>query len=99
MAKKIKWNNRALNTFHDVAVYLEEEYSTKTSEKFVQTVFAKVEVLQKYPTIGRKAPNRKTIRFVLVEKHYRLYYRVSGATLVICSLFDTRQHTRKDIYR
>ena len=74
MAKKIKWNNRALNTFHDVAVYLEEQHSTKISEKFVQTVFAKIEVLQKYPTIGRKAPNRKTIRFVLVEKHYRLYY-------------------------
>ena len=99
MAKKIKWNDRALNTFHAVAVYLEEEYSTQTSEKFVQTVFTKIEALQKYPTIGRKAPNRKTIRFVLVEKHYRLYYRVSGATLVICSLFDTRQHPNKDIYR
>ena len=49
MAKKIKWNDRALNSFHDIAVYLEEQYSTKTSEKFVQTVFAKIEVLQKYP--------------------------------------------------
>lgn len=46
MAKKIKWNNRALNTFHDVAVYLEEEYSTKSSEKFVQTIFTKIEALQ-----------------------------------------------------
>ena len=42
MAKKIKWNDRALNKFHDIAVYLEEEYFTKTSEKFVQTVFAKI---------------------------------------------------------
>ena len=99
MAKKIKWNNRALNTFHDVAVYLEEEYSTKSSEKFVQTIFTKIEALQKYPTIGRKAPNRKTIRFVIVEKHYRLYYRVSGATLIICSLFDTRQNPNKNIYQ
>ena len=98
MAKKIKWNDHALNTFHAVAFYLEDEYSTQTSEKFVQTVFTKIEALQKYPTIGRKAPNRKTIRFVLVEKHYRLYYRVSGTTLVIC-LFDTRQHPNKDIYR
>lgn len=27
MAKKIKWNDRALNKFHEVAVYLEEEYT------------------------------------------------------------------------
>jgi len=35
----------------------------------------------------------------MVEKNYRLYYRVSGATLVICSLFNTRQHPDKDVYR
>jgi len=99
MAKKIKWNNRALDTFHDIAVYLEEEYSTKTSEKFVQKVFDKIAALQKYPTIGRKAPKRKSIRFILVEKHYRLYYRVSGSTLVISSIFDIRQHPDKDIHR
>jgi len=99
MAKKIKWNDRALDTFHDIAVYLEEEYSTKTSEKFVQKVFDKIAALQKYPTIGRKAPKRKSIRFILVEKHYRLYYRVSGTTLVISSLFDTRQHPNKDIHQ
>lgn len=45
MAKKIKWNDLALNKFHYIAVYLEEKYSTKTSEKFVQTVFAKIEAL------------------------------------------------------
>lgn len=99
MAKKLKWNNRALDTFHDIAVYLEEEYSTKTSERFVQKVFDKIQVLQKYPTIGRKAPKRKSVRFILVEKHYRLYYRISGNTLIISSLFDTRQNPKKDIHQ
>ncbi len=99
MVEKIKWNERALNSFHDIAVYLESEYSTKTSEKFVQNVFDKIAALQKYPTIGRKAPKRKSIRFILVEKHYRLYYRVSGSTLIISTIFDTRQNPKKDIHQ
>ncbi len=59
MAKKIKWNDRALDTFHDIAVYLEEEYSTKTSEKFVQKVLAKLKRFKSILQLVGKHPKEK----------------------------------------
>lgn len=99
MAKSVKWNERALTTFHDTAIYLEENYSPKAADNFVNSVFDKIELLKKAPTLGRKAPKRKTIRFVLVGKYRRLYYRINGSELIISSFFDTRQHPDKDIHQ
>ncbi len=99
MDKKVRWNKRALDNFENIAQYLEEVHSIQAAENFVSEVFAKIEVLKKYPTIGRKAPKRKTVRFVLVGKYRRLYYRTSGRHLIISSIFDTRQHPKGDIHQ
>jgi len=88
-----------LDSFENIAQYLEEIHSEQAAENFVSNVFSKIEVLKKYPTIGRKAPKRKTVRFVLIGKFRRLYYRVSGRYLVISSLFDTRQHPKGDVHQ
>ncbi|MBI5917010.1 MAG: type II toxin-antitoxin system RelE/ParE family toxin [Bacteroidetes bacterium] len=99
MAKTVKWNKQALQTFHDTATYLEENFSRQAALNFVNDIFEKVEAVRKYPTIGRKAPKRKTVRFILVGKHRRLYYRLEGKYLVISSIFDTRQHPDKDVHQ
>ena len=64
-----------------------------------EDVLAKIEVIKKHPTVGRKAPKRKTVRFILARKHFRIYYRLHGNTVIISSLFDTRQHPSKDIHQ
>jgi len=99
MVKSVKWNEKALTTFYDTAIYLEENYSSSAADNFVNSVFDKIELLKKCPTLGRKAPKRKTIRFVLIGKHRRLYYRLNGSELIISSLFDTRQHPDKDTHQ
>jgi plasmid stabilization system protein ParE len=99
MGKQIKWNKRALQTFHETAAYLEENFSHQAAVNFVNDVFKKVQAISKHPTIGRKAPKRKTIRYILVGKHRRLYYRIDGKYLIISSLFDTRQNPDKDIHQ
>ena len=99
MAKSVKWNKRALADFYSIALYLEDNFSFQTAQNFVEQVYEKIEVVSKHPTIGRKAPKRKTIRFILIGKHRRLYYRTEGRKLIISSIFDTRQHPDKDIHR
>jgi len=99
MVKSIKWNKRALDTFYKTANYLEQNFSEKTANNFVNSILDKIEVVKKYPSIGRKAPKRKTIRFVLVGKYRRLYYRIEGSQLVISSIFDTRQHPSSDTHQ
>ena len=34
MAKRVKWNTRAIDNFYDSAVYFEETYSKTAAEKF-----------------------------------------------------------------
>ncbi len=99
MVKLVKWNKRALEQLENTAQYLEDNYSKTSADQFVQQVFDRIRVLEKYPNIGRKAPNRKTVRFILVGKNLRLYYRLQGSTLIISSLFDTRQDRGKDVHR
>ena len=99
MVKSIRWNKRALDTFYETASYLEENFSEKVANNFVESVFEKIETIKKHPDIGRKAPKRKTVRFILVGKHKRLYYRLAGRRIIISSIFDTRQHPNKDIHQ
>jgi hypothetical protein len=47
---------------------------------------------------GRPISSRKTIRFVLVGKYHRMYYRKHGLTLFITRFFDTRQNPDKRPY-
>lgn len=99
MAKQIKWNKRALADFKSIAEYLEENFSFQSAQNFVDQLYEKIEAVSKHPTIGRKAPKRKTVRFILVGKHRRLYYRIEGRNIIVSSIFDTRQHPDKDIHQ
>lgn len=93
MGKSLKWSKKAVQQFYEIADYLEESFSKKAADNFVDKVYEKLEVLQKYPTLGRKAPKFKTVRFILIDKNRRLYYRIHGKQLIVCSIFDTRQYS------
>ena len=98
MVKRIEWSKKAIGELYHVLGYLKSEVSVSSSEKFLDLVEKHVEKIKKYPTKGRQAPNRKTIRFVLVGKNHRLYYRPHGSILYITALFDTRQDVSKRPY-
>ncbi len=98
MVKQIKWNDRATADLYKIAKYLEENVSYQSAQNFADRVRKRVEDISKHPSMGRKAPKRKTIRFVLLGKHRRIYYRTQGQTLIISSIFDTRQHPGKDFH-
>jgi len=62
MVRKIVWNKRAVVKFNEIVEYLEEEVSDKAAMNFVIRINDLIEKLDKYPEIGRKAKNKKTIR-------------------------------------
>jgi plasmid stabilization system protein ParE len=98
MVKRIEWSKKAIGELYQVLGYLKSEVSVGSSENFLNLVEKHIEKIKKYPTKGRQAPNRKTIRFVLVGKNHRLYYRPHGSILYITALFDTRQDISKRPY-
>ena len=98
MAKRIEWSQKAIEELSRTIKYLKSEVSITSAERFAQLITQRIEQVEQHPTIGRKELKRKTIRFVLVGKNHRLYYRVHGLTLYITALFDTRQSPDKRPY-
>ena len=98
MAREVVWNKRAIVKLDEIIEYLLESTSEKVAEKFYQSVLERIDVLSRYPEIGRKSSKKKTIRVSPVNKRYNLYYRVDGRRLVIVYLFDTKQHPDQNPY-
>ena len=98
MVKRIEWSQKAIKVLSATIKYLKLEVSFSSSEKFVQLIQHQINRIEKYPNIGRKVKNRKTLRFVLVGTNHRLYYRVNGTILYITAIFDTRQSPNKEPY-
>ena len=97
--KNVEWLNQALSELYKVAAYIQQEFGREPALQFVAKAFAKSSTLSRYPEMGRKSKRFKTVRFVLVGKYHRMYYRVDGSTLYVIYLFDTRQDPSKDRYR
>jgi plasmid stabilization system protein ParE len=98
MVKKVRWNKLATSGLSQIAEYLEAEASYEQATKFVNLVYDKIDVLKKYPEMGRPAPKTKTIRFIKIDKNRGMYFRKNGTTLHIVWFFDTRQDPSKNLY-
>ena len=99
MASIVRWTQRAQHEFDKVVTYYEVEYSPLAAENLVSDAKKEIEKLKKQPFIGRASQKRPIVRFVLVGKRYRLYYRVHDEIILVVSFFDTRQNPKKDPYQ
>jgi plasmid stabilization system protein ParE len=98
MAHSIEWNKRAIADLHLIVSYYVKNGFLQAAVSFNQKVRDKIDKLASDGTVGRKAPNAKTILFVLIGKHHKLYYRKIGSTIRIVCFFDTRQDPQKSPY-
>jgi plasmid stabilization system protein ParE len=95
MVRRVEWSDNSIKQYKTIIFYHKENDNTAYAQKWVDSIWAKIDFLMKEPEIGRRAAKTKTIRFVRVAKHYHLFYRIKGSTLFISSIFDTRQNPSK----
>jgi plasmid stabilization system protein ParE len=98
MAHRIEWNKLAIADLHLIVSYYVKQGLLQAASSFNQKVIDKIDKLANDRTVGRKAPDAKTILFVLIGKHHKLYYRKIGGTIRIVCFFDTRQDPKKSPY-
>jgi plasmid stabilization system protein ParE len=98
MVNKIEWSPTALAELGQILMYLSNEVSDNASQKFADLVKLKISQLSVNTFDGRPVPTRKSIRFILLGKYRRLYYRRHGLTLYITRFYDTRQDPNKRPY-
>jgi plasmid stabilization system protein ParE len=95
MALEIIWSPKALENFHDVIAYLEENWPEQVIKDFVKRPENILELIADHPQIFRQISEYSAIREAVVTKHNLLIYKVYQDQIVLLSMFDTRQHPKK----
>jgi plasmid stabilization system protein ParE len=89
--KTVEWVDKALLQLYEISSFINGEFGRKVTDAFIINAFAQSDILARHPEIGRPSKRFKTIRYVRLGKHHRMYYRVKGATLfVIAPTFAPR---------
>lgn len=78
--------------------WLETEWSYASAIKFEKKLLQVITSLSNNPLIGRISAKRKSIKYVLVTRHNRLYYMVAQNTIIIPELIETKMDPRKNKY-
>jgi plasmid stabilization system protein ParE len=95
MARAIIYSTRALHQIREAFNYLFENFGKQASENFLIQIEKKEGILLNYPESGKRSNTHDKIRYVLIDKHRRLYYRFNSKSIYVMAFFDTRQNPNK----
>jgi plasmid stabilization system protein ParE len=98
MVQKITFANRAKMAMRNIVLYLEDNASTATAERFVDKVYETADKIWMHPEIGRPSPIDKNVRFIQIDNKRLMFYEFDGNELSIVDIFDMRQDPKKRKY-
>ena len=91
MEKKIVVSKRFRKNTLKIFEYLIKEYSEKTALYFLDKLQQRVELITRYPEIGKPSQIRPNVRSITFQPHNRIYYRINMNTIELLCLFDMRK--------
>jgi plasmid stabilization system protein ParE len=95
MALEIIWSPKALENFHAVIAYLEENWTIQVVRDFVKKTDTLISLIAEHSEMFREINKRNAVREAVVTKHNLLIYKVNKNQLILLAMFDTRQHPKK----
>ena len=98
MEKSLKYSQRAIRQIKEVWQYMEENYSEKSADNFLDRIDTKMERIRLHPETGHLSIAAADIRYARVGDYHRLYYRITARRVTVLALFDTRQDPSKRPY-
>jgi len=88
---RIIWSPLAVDRASEIADYIAQD-KPSAAEKWIDTVFSKVEQLNSSPEIGRIVPEIKDSQFrELIYGNYRIIYRIETKQISILTIRHGRQ--------
>jgi plasmid stabilization system protein ParE len=97
MEKEIIITKRFRNNTLRVYQYLLKEFSAKTAQLFLDKVTERIELIARYPTIGKASQKKKNIRSIILIPHNQIFYRYQNNRVEILCLFDMRKARRRSL--
>ncbi len=87
----IVWSPLAVDRASEIASYIAQD-KPSAAEKWIKTVFSKVEQLKSSPELGRIVPEIKNTQFrELIYGNYRIIYRVEAEQISILTIRHGQQ--------
>ncbi|TSA45327.1 MAG: type II toxin-antitoxin system RelE/ParE family toxin [Deltaproteobacteria bacterium] len=88
---KIIWSPLAIERASEIADYIAQD-KPSAAEKWINTVFSKVEQLKSSPEIGRVVPEMRNDQFrELIYGNYRIIYRIEKTQISILTIRHGKQ--------
>jgi toxin ParE1/3/4 len=88
---KIIWSPLAIERASEIAEYISQD-KPLAAEKWINTVFTKVEALKSTPEIGRIVPEIRNNQFrELIYGNYRIIYRIEEKHISILTILHGMQ--------
>jgi len=88
---RIIWSPLAIDKVSEIADYIAKDKSS-AAEKWINTMFSKVEQLESSPEIGRIVPEINNNQFrELIYGNYRIIYRVEKKQISILTVRHGKQ--------
>ena len=95
MEVKIFWSDAALAQLEDIYDFYKIKASPSVARKLVKSLIQKSIVLEFEPMVGMKEPllSEKSNEYrYLIEKNYKIIYRIDVNQIKIVSVFDCRRN-------
>jgi plasmid stabilization system protein ParE len=85
--KEVVWSLQAQIDFYKNIDFIKAVWNDAIAGKFISSIQYKVNLIEKFPLIGRKVLFPKRCRKVLIKPYYSLFYRISHEKNRNCSAF------------
>lgn len=95
MARRIVWSKNATDDLQRIIQYLKREWSNEIAYKFEKKLFLRIDLISKFPKLGKQSDNLPKIRKLVITKQNSMYYKVDDEFVIILNLFDNRQSPDK----
>jgi addiction module RelE/StbE family toxin len=92
---KIRWTEEATKNLESIIIYLETNWTTKELKKFFQKLEKQLLLLSIFPEAYPLSQQKKRIHRCVLSKNLTIYYTIKDDSIVLLSLFDTRQDQAK----
>lgn len=92
---KLVWTERAQRRMGEILDYIEREFGAKARQTFREKTQDFTRILIEFPEMGTLEIKEKNLRGFQLTKQTRVFYRVKKDSIVILTLFDSRQNPKK----
>jgi plasmid stabilization system protein ParE len=92
--KKVIWTSTATNKFNRIIDYMQQKWSDREIEKFVEMTDVVIQYISEKPLMFRKT-NKKNVREALITEHNLLIYKIYSDHISLITFWDTRQNPKR----